>query len=139
MDRYEVAHACSHLEMREMIEHIFPELKVSEDEKIRESLLKYLHTLPNHYTHSGVCALEWIAWLEKQGDKKPEYITPKFKVGDYIIRNNEFAKPVKIVNIDDFYHVSNIEGTIFTLTINDVNDNFRLFSETVERLYGDKL
>jgi len=39
-----------------------------EDEEIRKSLLEYLHTLPNHYTHSGVCALEWIAWLEKQGE-----------------------------------------------------------------------
>ena len=44
----------------------FPELKGSESERIRKSLLEYLHTLPNHYAHSGVCAPEWIAWLEKQ-------------------------------------------------------------------------
>jgi len=44
----------------------FPELKESEDEKIRKSLLEYLHTLPNHYAHNGVCAPEWIAWLEEQ-------------------------------------------------------------------------
>ena len=43
----------------------------SEDEKIRESLLEYLHTLPNHYSHDGVCAPEWIAWLEKQGEQRP--------------------------------------------------------------------
>jgi len=45
---------------------VFPELQESEDEKVRESLLEYLHTLPNHYSHSGVCAPEWIAWIEKQ-------------------------------------------------------------------------
>ena len=50
-----------------VIDEIFPELKESEDKRTRESLLEYLHTLPNHYTHSGVCVLEWIAWLEKQG------------------------------------------------------------------------
>ena len=49
-----------------IIEEIFPELKESEDERIRESLLEYLHTLPNHYSHDGVCAPEWIAWLEKR-------------------------------------------------------------------------
>ena len=48
---------------------LFPELAESEDEKIRESLLEYLHTLPNHYAHSGVCVPEWIAWLEKQGEQ----------------------------------------------------------------------
>ena len=43
--------------------------KENEDERIKKSLLEYLHTLPNHYTHSDVCALEWIAWLEKQGEQ----------------------------------------------------------------------
>ena len=53
---------------------VFPELQESEDERVRESLLEYLHTLPNHYSHSGVCAPEWIAWLEKQGE--PVEINP---------------------------------------------------------------
>ena len=51
---------------KEFMAEIFPELKESEDERIRESLLEYLHTLPNHYSHDGVCAPEWIAWLEKR-------------------------------------------------------------------------
>ena len=55
----------------DLFEHIFPELKESEDERIKKSLLEYLHTLPNHYTHNGVCAPEWIAWLEK----KPSLLT----------------------------------------------------------------
>lgn len=62
---YQTANA----DQRYVIETLFPELKESEDEKIRESLLEYLHTLPNHYSHNGVCAPEWIDWLEKQGEK----------------------------------------------------------------------
>ena len=53
-------------EAQKAAEFIFPELKGSEGEKIRKSLLEYLHTLPNHYAHNGVCASEWTAWLEKQ-------------------------------------------------------------------------
>ena len=56
------------------LKNLFPELAESEDEKIRESLLEYLHTLPNHYSHDGVCAPEWIAWLEKQGEQEQLYI-----------------------------------------------------------------
>ena len=63
----------------QMMEHVFPELKESEDERVRESLLEYLHTLPNHYSHSGVCAPEWIAWLERQGEQKPTQETESFE------------------------------------------------------------
>ena len=91
--------------------NIFPILKESEDERIIESLLEYLHTLPNHYAHSGVCAPEWIAWLEKQEEKNLAFdfkaknwyvskvdgkihdmtynpsdeIEQKFKVGDWVV------------------------------------------------------
>lgn len=65
----------------------FPELKESEDEKIRESLLEYLHTLPNHYAHSGVCAPEWIAWLEKLGGHA-KFING-IQVGDKVTRNED--------------------------------------------------
>ena len=48
--------------------YIFPELKESEDERIKKSLLDYLHTLPNHFSHNGSLVIDWIAWLEKQGN-----------------------------------------------------------------------
>ena len=70
---------------------VFPELQESEDERVRESLLEYLHTLPNHYSHSGVCAPEWIAWLEKQGEQKPWSEEDKKKISDIlaILRGGE--------------------------------------------------
>ncbi len=70
-----------------IVEYIFPELQESKDERIRESLLEYLHTLPNHYSHDGVCAPEWIAWLEKQGESYT-----KRDVDDAYVEGMAFAK-----------------------------------------------
>lgn len=54
---------------------MFPELKESEDEKIRKELIDFLQETidnvgksPNIWTMSN--AKKWIAWLEKQGEQK---------------------------------------------------------------------
>lgn len=54
------------------IEYIFPELKESEDEKIRKEMIDFLQETidnvgesPNKWTMYN--AKKWIAWLEKQG------------------------------------------------------------------------
>lgn len=52
------------------LQNLFPELRESDDERIRKSLLDYLHTLPNHFSHNGGLVTDWIAWLEKQGEQK---------------------------------------------------------------------
>ena len=49
---------------------IFPELKESEDERIRKELifyLRYQHSISENFEDIG----KWIAWLEKQGEQKP--------------------------------------------------------------------
>ena len=58
----------------QILENLFPELRESEDERIRKGLIEYLKELkeqsvegshlkrPEHYD-------AWIAWLEKQGEK----------------------------------------------------------------------
>ena len=43
---------------RGCIEEIFPELKESEDERIRKEIIEYIKT--------GTYHKDWIAWLEKQ-------------------------------------------------------------------------
>lgn len=78
----------------DVLEDVFPELKESkesEGEKIRKSLLEYLHTLPNHYAHSGVCVTEWISWLEKQGEQKTWSEEDEKKISDIlaILRGGE--------------------------------------------------
>lgn len=48
---------------------IFPELKESEDEKIRKAQLDYWRSVGGKEWH-GVPVQKVIAWLEKQGEKK---------------------------------------------------------------------
>ena len=51
---------------RGCIEEIFPELKESEDERIRKELIRYFNGM-NFVTQEGAeKATRWIAWLEKQ-------------------------------------------------------------------------
>lgn len=62
--------------IQKWISDYFPELKESEDEKIRKEIIDFLQETidnvgesPNIWTMSN--AKKWIAWLEKQGEKKP--------------------------------------------------------------------
>ena len=53
------------------LETLFPELKKSEDERISKEIIKYLEqTVPHHHRDEVLKSKEWIAWLEKQGEKK---------------------------------------------------------------------
>lgn len=78
---------------RKTVEHIFPELAETEDDKIKKELLENLRELLEMYNtlqtskeYSKVQS--WIAWLEKQGEKKTaENTEPKFKPGDWIVFN----------------------------------------------------
>ena len=53
-------------EKRRDMEFIFPELKESEDERIRKELLNYLYDVHDDDEDRA----RWIAWLEKQGEQK---------------------------------------------------------------------
>ncbi len=50
----------------EEFEDIFPELKESEDEKIRKSIIEHLEYLGKYCSESIPDVDKWIAWLEKQ-------------------------------------------------------------------------
>ena len=61
----------------------FPELKESEDEKMRKSII---YALRNGGFYDNDKTDEAIAWLEKQGEQKPvDKVEPKFKVGDWVV------------------------------------------------------
>ncbi len=67
-----------------LFEHIFPELKESEDEDILKGLISMCKTL---------CKTKWIAWLEKQGENKPaDKVEPKFQNGQWIVWQNKCYK-----------------------------------------------
>ena len=48
-----------------IVEYIFPELKESEDEKIRETLIRFHRSTTNI---DGINGEKIVAWLEKQGE-----------------------------------------------------------------------
>ena len=58
--------------MKEDAEHYFPELKKSEDEKIKQEIITYLSTVDDKEL---IPYESWVAWLEKQGEyKSPEEV-----------------------------------------------------------------
>lgn len=67
----------SHEEIKQRLERVFPELKESEDEKIRRALIQHIKYKVS--VISGWRKEELIAWLEKQGEKKPTSPVWKYK------------------------------------------------------------
>ena len=93
------------------LQDLFPELKESEDERIRKALIKYF-TLSDEHAYDEACGVSYrdiVAWLEKQGEQKQK-IQPKFKIGDIIkFKGNETlkgeAETHKIVSYDNELYV----------------------------------
>ena len=54
---------------RENLEYIFPELRESEDEKIRKVIRGWICTQPTSFFDNGISKEEILAWLEKQGEQ----------------------------------------------------------------------
>ena len=50
---------------------LFPELKESEDGKIKKALMKFIEKFPyERLENDGVSVKDALAWLEKQGEQK---------------------------------------------------------------------
>jgi len=143
-------------EQKHIIENLFPELKESEDERIRKSLVSYLRGLgeleyPNKKTYN-----EWLEWLEKQGEQKPTNIVPipdgchayikdrkvyienytkttpankvesKFHKGDWITNGDYTWKIVEVKPLD--YILQSQDGNIVDDTISHVDEQFHSFT-----------
>jgi len=114
-------------------EAIFPELRESEDEKIRKGIIEYLEQSQfgeEHYLIDDDIVRGYIAWLEKQGEQKSaDKDEPKFKVGDWITNG---ACIIKITSIDDRYYwhdndcvggdIESIDKEYHLWTIDDAKD-----------------
>lgn len=111
--------------LREAIETLVPELKESEDERIRKELIQYLKDYPN--LPNGIyCRDDFFAWLEKQGSQnldnsaKTCKVEPKFKVGDTIheIGERHFF-PMVIEKIKDGDYVCDNGSTFINIEFQD--------------------
>ena len=135
----------------ETLSYVFPELKESEDEKIRKEIIRYLKRRLEISSSIPAAIGSWIAWLEKQGDQKTidsltpqeamdiavakcfneqksaDKIEPKFKVGEWITHNTaNFV--FKIINVgSNGYEVVNRENYKKTISF-DNEDNYHLWT-----------
>ena len=105
-------------------DELFPELKESEDEKVRKALIEMVHdtTGDSLWIDYNVHKSEAIDWLEKQGKQKPtNKVEPKFKVGDWIV-SNEKLYVYQIEEINDFVAKVNENGVSFVVDVKCLND-----------------
>lgn len=64
---YETANA----DQKYVLESLFPELRESENERIKKSLISYLHGLGEFDYPDKKTYHDWLKWLENQGEQKP--------------------------------------------------------------------
>ena len=72
------------IDPKEVAEFVFPELKESEDERIKEDLIQWINEFPD-VIWRGHNTKDVIAWLEKQDPKKHEEELEKaYKTADEV-------------------------------------------------------
>lgn len=85
---YETANA----DQRYVLESLFPELRESEDEKIRKTLIEYFNAYPKDY-YGELKKSHILAWLERQA-QKPAWSEEDEKIYqsiiDDIVQENQF-------------------------------------------------
>ena len=121
--------AYSHEEIRERLEHVFPELKDNEDERIRKEIIQSIQD-NMCIIHKDKC----IAWLEKQGEQKANEIHPIFRVGDYI-RNKKTSDEVLIEQLDvkaKAYYYTSYDGGA------EIHSDFPFSKQDEWKLIGQK-
>lgn len=100
----------------------FPELKESEDEKIRKEIIQSIK--------DNMCVIhkdKCLVWLEKQGEQKPiDKVEPKFKIGDWIT-NGEYTWKVTDTKPLD-YTIQSPNGDEIDDTISYVDEHFHLWT-----------
>ena len=106
---------------REKLEGFFPELKESEDEKIRKSLINGFQHYDKECKWGEFTTTEILAWLEKQGEQKPCMIQWKGdnlkEVLDFTGKNKNFDKWFK--SFEEYEKYVSEHNNIFKLFNSD--------------------
>lgn len=113
IDDAKVIHKTIRKDLKPVIEQLFPELKESEDEKIRKDIIIVLEREATRiFKETGSMPIWYdkaIAYLEKQGEKKP--VVPKFRVGDFVKDTNYHGEPIyEIVGMDNECYICQYRG-----------------------------
>ena len=118
---------------RENLEYIFPELRKSDDERIRKALINLfkIENFNGYTTINGIDVDDVIAWLEKQGDKAQG----KSACGDEEYNGEDYG-------IDGLWHAHRIlEKTLGKVDGYQSDDGIlehKCAITAVKKLYGQK-
>lgn len=94
------------IDVKEELANLFPELKESEDEKIRKALIdgftvmKESKNCGKTFSNHNIPVVDILAWLEKQGEHKK--FRDSIQVGDEVTRNSDGV----IVNLSQLKRVA---------------------------------
>jgi len=114
----------------QILENLFPELKESGDERIRKEIYRYFRDLQlssDREFSPSTTIDEILAWLEKQGEQKPDdKIGPKFNVGDWITNGEYTWKVIDIKPLD--YILQSSDVNVAYDSISYVDEHFHLWT-----------
>ena len=99
--------------LKATLERIFPELKESEDEKIKKAIIEFFKSEDDNTTYSLIRKKDIIAWLEKQGKNSTDEIKPRFKVGDWVANK-----------IGDSWHIDSLDKKNYQVSDGEGNCNY---------------
>ncbi|MBR4589975.1 MAG: hypothetical protein IKO36_04850 [Bacteroidaceae bacterium] len=132
-ERAKQVHASSVDENKKSAEYIFPQLKESEDERIRKELIDAVQGLWDDDALPMPLSVkrknEWLAWLEKQGKSKSaleaanepaDKIEPRFKVGDWVVANYSRKISQVVAVSEDGYGYQLDDGLCFGVSWCDI-------------------
>lgn len=71
-------------DVEQTLNYLFPELKESEDERIRKAIMEFFELQDDNTTYSFIPKKDIIAWLEKQGNAKEQINLPCFTFDDVL-------------------------------------------------------
>ena len=88
------------------LQDLFPELKESDDERIRKELIRAFKSLNTIEVWNGINRSDILAWLEKQREQKStNEVEPKFHVGDWVVFNDKHESIYQVEKIEDGYYI----------------------------------
>ena len=107
-------------------EEIFPELKESDDERIKKAIIEFFESEDDNTTYSLVRKKDIIAWLKKQGKNSIDKTKPRFDVGDWVV--NKFGDSWHIDSLDkkNYQYLMEKETIIIFLFQNKTKCTFGL-------------
>lgn len=134
---------------RAVCEQIFSELKESESEdKVMKEKLREILRLCYEGSKCSICASDYkklLVWLKKQGEQKSaDKVESKFKAGDWVVWDNKVVCNITGHIIKGgkkplMYIITDTNGMERTYSVNDFDNNARLWDITKDAKDGDVL